>query len=87
MASSPPSPPPLVLDLAGAPAAVSCLRYADRVFLSVTSPGAGGFGTLVAAAVTPHPDGALETHVRVLLGDRDDALAEVAARRLQGAVQ
>jgi hypothetical protein len=72
------------LELEGAPAAVTCARYADRVFLAVTQ--GGSFGTLVAASTAQHPDGALEPHVRVLLGDREDDYVQLAATRLQEAV-
>jgi hypothetical protein len=70
--------------LAGSATRVTCLRYADRVFLSLAQREA--FGALLAATTTVHPDGHHEPSVRVLLGDRDDDLALLVATRVQQAV-
>jgi hypothetical protein len=70
--------------LAGSATRVTCLRYGDRVFLSLAQREA--FGALLAATTTVHPDGHHEPSVRVLLGDRDDDLALLVATRVQQAV-
>ena len=84
------SPTPLpgstsTLELGGLPTHVSCLRYADRVFLSVTQ--LGSFGTLVAASSLRTPDGHVEPVTRVLLGERGDDMVIVAALRLLAAIE
>lgn len=66
--------------LPGAPTRVFAHRYADRVLLSITQR--ESFGTLAAVACAAHPDGHVETHVRVLLGDREDEWLLLAATRL-----
>ena len=88
MSAASPCPLPgssATFDLCGVPTQVSCLRYADRVFLSVTQ--LASFGSLIAAASVRTADGHAEPTTRVLLGDRGDDLATVAALRLLAAIE
>jgi hypothetical protein len=54
--------------------------YSDRVFIVITE--LPGFGMLINAAAEIFPDGSVEYNITTLLGDREEELLTLLARRL-----
>ena len=75
--------PPAVettLSVANTPTRIVITSYDDRVFIVASQ--CATFGALMAGSTVAHPDGTEEFVVRCLLGDREDTVATLAARRL-----
>lgn len=78
---APPSTLSWTVDVCGVPTSFNVQRFVDRTVVFVTQ--VQTFGTLLEARFTPpHVDGSTDAVVRTLLGTRDDAVVELAARQV-----